>query len=144
LLTELLGHVTCQHLQATLEGGIGRDASGGHTSSGAGKVDDASAVAQQWQQRLRQEEWAFEMYIEEAIELLLRHCSDRPEQAVSSVVYQPAQMTATPSFLQRLFDFGAEGRKEEVLETSSLSATALPSFASMARTTACAASGAVL
>lgn len=111
-LAELLGHVAGQHVQAALERGIRCDASGGHAGGRAGQVDDARALLHQRQQGLGQEERAFEVDAQQAVELRLGDGRDRVEQTVSGVIDQAFQGRRLPGRLQRLlhrFDKPAEG-----------------------------------
>ncbi|KWS65762.1 hypothetical protein BKM20_26695 [Pseudomonas avellanae] len=99
-LAKFLGHVTGQHFKAALERGVGCNARSGYASSGAGQIDDAGVFSQQRQQRLGEEERAFEMHIEQTIELRFADGHQGVEHAIAGVVDQAAQGSGSPGFAQ--------------------------------------------
>ena len=108
---ELLGHVAGEYIQATFEGGIRRNARRCNTRRGAGQVDDTGVLLHQRQQRLGEEKRAFEVNVEQTVELRFAHRFKRVEQPVTGVVDQPAQGRYAPSDMQRLHNGVAERSK---------------------------------
>lgn len=68
--------------------------------SRAGQVDDTRAVRQQRQQCLREEERAFEMNIEQAVELRFTDGAQGVEQTLSGIIHQAAECCEAPDLAQ--------------------------------------------
>jgi hypothetical protein len=107
--SKFLRHIERERFDGALRRRIGREARQSDAGKPRREVDDATAVSEQRQQCLRQEENAFDVSIEQRIELGLRGVGDAPQFALSGVVHEVIEVVAAPSFGQRLADNFSEG-----------------------------------
>ena len=76
-----------------------------------GQVHDAPAVRDQRQQRLREEEHALEVDVDQLVELRLGRLSERGHVAVAGVVNEVIEGVALPGLAQHLPQAVSERRK---------------------------------
>ena len=105
---ELLGEVARQHFDRALHRRIGRIAGQGEAREAARDIHDPAAVGDQRQQRLGEEEHAFEMDVHQPVEIGFGRFGERRVDADAGVVDEEVEVRAAPLGRQRLFQIGGE------------------------------------